>query len=100
AYNIAGGVRLSGALDVMALAAGLARVGERHEALRTTFAAVDGRPVQVIGTGRPPGLPVIDLIGLEPERRAAEAIVQTAEQARRPFDLARGPLLRTVLLRE
>ncbi len=100
AYNLAGGVRLAGALDVMALAAGLARVVERHEALRTTFAAVAGRPVQVIGPGCPPGLPLVDLTGLHAAARQSEAGRWMGEEARRPFDLACGPLLRTVLLRE
>jgi amino acid adenylation domain-containing protein len=100
AYNIAGGMRLIGELDVAVLAAGLARIVERHEALRTTFGTVagEGRPVQVIGPARA-ALPVIDLGGLRGEARAGEAERLAREEAARPFDLARGPLLRCTLLR-
>src|SRR5262249_54906293 len=49
AYHIAGGVRLIGDLDRGALRRALDRIVERHEALRTRFRQVEGRPVQVIG---------------------------------------------------
>ncbi|HEY0170670.1 MAG TPA: condensation domain-containing protein, partial [Pyrinomonadaceae bacterium] len=44
-------------------------------------------------------LPVIDLGGLPADEREAEAERRANEEARRPFDLARGPLLRAALLR-
>ncbi|HYH47787.1 MAG TPA: condensation domain-containing protein, partial [Thermoanaerobaculia bacterium] len=100
AYNIAGGVRLTGDLNVAVLAAGLARIVERHEALRTTFGTVagEGRPVQVIGPVRA-ALPVVDLSGLRGDVRESEAERLARAEAAQPFDLARGPLLRCVLLR-
>ena len=52
AYNMPAAVRLRGALDVAALERAFAAVVERHEALRTRFAVVDGSPVQVIDAGR------------------------------------------------
>ena len=48
AYNIPNAVRLSGKLDAIALERGLRELVRRHEALRTTFADMDGQPVQVI----------------------------------------------------
>ncbi len=97
AYNIAGGVRLAGRLSVAALAAALAAIVERHEALRTTFRAGTGGPVQAIAPAAAAALPLplVDLAGLsssEPSRLASE-------EAARPFDLASGPLLRATLLR-
>ena len=44
-------------------------------------------------------LPVVDLGTLPEARREAEARRLLAEEARRPFDLARGPLLRLGLIR-
>jgi amino acid adenylation domain-containing protein len=96
AYNLPLALRLAGRLDPAALAAALAAVVDRHEALRTTFTVVDGRPVQGVS---PLALatPVVDLAGLA--RVAAEAARLAAALAARPFDLARGPLVRAVLLR-
>src|SRR5262249_18767063 len=81
------------------LAASLDRVVLRHETLRTTFAVADGKPVQVIARRRRQSLPVIDLSGL-PEARGELALRQlAAAEQLRPFDLARGPLPRSPLLR-
>jgi amino acid adenylation domain-containing protein len=114
AYNMPFALRLTGALRVAALAAGLGEVRRRHEVLRTRILAGGGagggtRPVAVVeavamaAAPTAPAdsgeLPRIDLAGLPPSRRAAEAVRLRAAEARRPFDLAAGPLLRTVLLR-
>ena len=91
----------TGRLDVAALARSLRRswcAGTRRCAPR--FAAVDGQPVQVIHPPARCALPLIDL------RRAARGGARggaargwRCDEARRPFDLARGPLLRAALLR-
>ena len=98
-YNVPLALRLGGRLEVRALAWGVAEVVRRHEVLRTRYPAVDGRPRAVIDPPRPPSLPLVDLSGLDPERRRAEARRLVDEASRRPFDLARGPLLRALLLR-
>ncbi len=102
-YNVAAALRLTGDLDVPALARALAGVARRHEVLRTTFAAVDGRPVQVVHPPAPVPLPVVDLAGIAagraPDLAAAELARLAAEEAERPFDLARGPLLRATVVR-
>jgi amino acid adenylation domain-containing protein len=97
-YNISGAVRLVGALAAPALAGSLAAVVARQESLRTTFAVEGGEPVQRIA---PPGsfpLPRVDLAALPEARRESEVLRLAAADAARPFDLARGPLLRTTLL--
>jgi amino acid adenylation domain-containing protein len=96
-YNLPTAVRLTGPLDVVALKQSLNEVVRRHEALRTTFASAEGRPLQVIAARMTLALPVVDLTGLE-ERQVEAQRLATAE-ARRPFDLAQGPLLRACLLR-
>ncbi len=98
-YNLPTRVRLRGHLDRRALERGLEVIVHRHEALRTTFAAVDGEPVQVV---HPPGAvrtPLIDLGGLTPAEGKAEVERIGAGDALQPFDLERGPLLRCTLLR-
>ena len=71
----------------------------RHEVLRTRFPTIAGQPVQVISPGSTLGLPLIDLGGLPAALRESVAGGLAAAEARRPFDLATGPLLRAALLR-
>jgi amino acid adenylation domain-containing protein/non-ribosomal peptide synthase protein (TIGR01720 family) len=99
AYSIPWACRLDGSLDVAALEASLNEIVRRHEALRTTFPARDGRAEQVVAPELPVPLPVVDLRGLPDSAREPEARRLVEEEALRPFDLARGPLLRARLLR-
>src|ERR1051325_773983 len=98
-YNIPAAVRLNGALDVTALERSLNQSLKRHEALRTTFAVVGDRPVQVINEPRSFQLTVIELRETSAEEKEATAARLAAEEARQPFNLAEGPLLRVKLLR-
>src|SRR5919112_159531 len=100
-YNTSKDERLTGRLDPRALERSLEEIVRRHETLRTTFTAVDGSPVQVIApaSATPTTLPLIDLSGLPQAEREAEARRLAREEARRPFDLERGPLFRAKLLR-
>jgi amino acid adenylation domain-containing protein len=98
-YNIPAALRFAGPLDAAVLARALSEVRRRHESLRTVFAEVDEKPVQVILAPEPVPLPVTDLSALPVERRNEEARRLAAEEALAPFDLARGPLLRARLLR-
>ena len=99
AYNLPCVLRLRGRLDVATLERALGEVVRRHEALRTTFAAVGGKPVQVIAPSPALALEVTDISGLAPGEREAEARRLATREAERPFDLARGPLVRPSLLR-
>jgi amino acid adenylation domain-containing protein len=98
-YNVPSPLRLRGPLDPAGLAAALAGVVRRHEALRTRFVEVDGEPWQEALPPRPCALPLVDLVRLAPPRRAAELARLASEEAARAFDLARGPLLRATLAR-
>ncbi|HEY4561968.1 MAG TPA: condensation domain-containing protein, partial [Thermoanaerobaculia bacterium] len=85
-------------LRVPPLAGALAEIVRRHEALRTVFReSAEGEPVQAVQPFTALMLPVIDLSGLPDARSAAGPLAR--ELAGRPFDLARGPLLRCSLLR-
>ena len=102
AYNIALALAGEGDLSVAALAAALGEVVRRHETLRTTFAEGregERRPVQTIAPTGGWCLPVVDLSGLPAAARAAATERLAAEEASRPFDLERGPVLRATLLR-
>ena len=92
-YHIPVAVRMRGVLDVAAVGQALRRIGERHDALRTTFAVEAGEPVQVVGEGR-----ALELSAMEEVSSGALLSRLTAE-SRRPFDLARGPLWRARIFR-
>ncbi|HSF38969.1 MAG TPA: non-ribosomal peptide synthase/polyketide synthase [Thermoanaerobaculia bacterium] len=97
AYNISQALRIRGPLDVAAAERTLQEIVRRHEVLRTTFPAVDGRPVQRIEPAARLDLPVRELPpGPDGEERAREAF---RAEAQRPFDLAHEIPLRAELLR-
>jgi alpha-ketoglutarate-dependent taurine dioxygenase/acyl carrier protein len=98
-YNVPVAVRLAGRLDVAALTQTLNEIVRRHEVLRTTFVAEGGVPAQVIAPKMTCALTLHDLSAHAAEQREAEAERLISEEARRPFDLAAGPLFRAVLLR-
>jgi amino acid adenylation domain-containing protein len=98
-YNIPVALRVAGPLRAEVLALCLGEIVRRHETLRTVIAAMGGSPVQVIQPAAPFALPLVDLSGLSERARERLAVALTGEEAARPFDLARGPLLRGVLLR-
>ncbi len=98
AYNIPLAFDLEGPVSPPALAAALAGVAARHETLRTTFGSSAGRPVQRIAATARIELPMVDLSALPAQRRRPAALTLAAEEAGRPFVLARGAV-RARLLR-
>ncbi|HEX2268423.1 MAG TPA: amino acid adenylation domain-containing protein, partial [Pyrinomonadaceae bacterium] len=97
AYNLPSALRLEGPLDVAALQNSFDEIVRRHEVLRTTFAVVAGEPSQIIGPAAPGVLSFIDLSACA--EGEAEARRLAREEAAKPFDLTRGPLLRATLVR-
>ncbi|WP_157650065.1 non-ribosomal peptide synthetase, partial [Burkholderia ubonensis] len=93
AYNISSALRFEGDLDVQRLQAAVSEISRRHEILRTTFPAIDGRGVQRIAPPAPVALAVVDVAG------ESDALALLADETDRPFDLAVGPLYRVVLYR-
>ncbi len=98
-YNTPEAWRLSGPLNVAALEQALNEITRRHEILRTNFLVFDGTPMQVVNPPRPVPLEIVDLRSLPASGREAEAARLAVEEGRRPFDLARGTLVRTTLLK-
>ncbi|MDN7780186.1 condensation domain-containing protein, partial [Burkholderia orbicola] len=100
AYHIPAGLRLTGRLDRAILRATLDRIVARHEILRTTFGrSEDGRPLQVIAAADQGFLLAEhDLRGLDNAEQQAQLAALTHAEARAPFDLAVGPLIRGRLL--
>ena len=98
-YNIPGAFRIRGPLNVAALRQSIHEVVRRHEALRTTFVVMSGRPVQLISPVVALVPSLIDLSELPRLHREAAAQRLITEEADRGFDLQRGPLLRVGLIR-
>ena len=104
AYHIHRPLRLRGALDRTALVRALDAIVVRHEALRTTFAQVDGSPEQRTAPAAASRFQLIehDLIGHDLIKRAdadAELDRLMSEEAHTTFSLERGPLIRGRLIR-
>jgi amino acid adenylation domain-containing protein/non-ribosomal peptide synthase protein (TIGR01720 family) len=98
-YNEPMAVRLEGQLNVKTLQRTLGEIVRRHEVLRTTFAVVDGKAVQVIGEPEEFPLPCLDLTHLPAVERERAAQKLAAAEEQQAFDLSHGPLLRAKLLR-
>ncbi|MGX9744826.1 non-ribosomal peptide synthase/polyketide synthase [Ralstonia pseudosolanacearum] len=98
AYHIPVGLRLKGELDEDALRRSLDRIVARHEALRTRFVAEDGQAVQRVASADA-GLP-LDWVDLSTEAVPEHQLGLLAEaEARAPFDLEQGPLIRGRLVK-
>ena len=98
-YNVSATQPLNGPLHFAALEQSIDEIARRHEILRTTFPLVDGGPVQVVAPASHLPVRIVDLRAQHRGERDQEARRLTTEESLRPFDLARGPLLRTTLLR-
>ncbi|HZZ15201.1 MAG TPA: condensation domain-containing protein, partial [Candidatus Sulfotelmatobacter sp.] len=87
-----------GPCDPILVERSLAEIIRRHEIWRTTFEVVEGRPVQVVHPPTPFTLPVTDLRSLPRSEREKKAVDLATQDARQPFDLKQGPLLRARLI--
>ncbi len=99
AYNVPGALRLRGRLDAGALRRALARLTQRHEVLHTIFAATPEGPLQRPEPAAVPGWREEDWTGRSAHQREIALPVRLVVEAAKPFDLARGPLLRALLIR-
>ncbi|GHO80004.1 hypothetical protein KSD_77750 [Ktedonobacter sp. SOSP1-85] len=99
AYTMPTALRLSGRLVLAALEKSLKSVVTRHESLRTTFTMRNGKLAQVIAVESNIALSLIDIQNLQAQEQQELALYLARQEFQRPFDLARGPLLRVLLLR-
>ncbi|HKX31380.1 MAG TPA: amino acid adenylation domain-containing protein [Blastocatellia bacterium] len=98
-YNCPHAVRLEGELNLEVLERVINEIVRRHEVLRTRIETEEGVPVQMIDEWRPRSLEVEDLTSLAPEERETSVRRIAREEARRGFDLRRGPMLRVKVLK-
>lgn len=99
AYVIYTASRLEGQLDLAVLERAVNEIVRRHEILRATFDVIDGNPVMAIAPQLQLSLAVEDLALLPASERLQEAMRRVNRASGKPFDLARGPLVRVGLLR-
>ncbi|MBA2681502.1 MAG: non-ribosomal peptide synthetase, partial [Ktedonobacteraceae bacterium] len=97
-YNIPIALTIEGPLKSALLERAIQEIIARHEALRTTFTVVDEQPVQVIAPHLVLHLQVQDLSMYSPAQQEREIQCLAQEEAQRPFQLSKGPLLRASLL--
>ncbi|MFF8830888.1 condensation domain-containing protein [Streptomyces sp. NPDC015131] len=92
-YSVPFATRLHGPLDVSALGTALAGLVRRHAILRTRYGQRDGEPFQEV-LAEPPAI-AVRVVEATPDRAPGLLV----EEARRPFDLAAGPVPRLLVLR-
>ena len=97
-YNVDAAIPLARRVDAAVMERSLNEIVRRHEILRTTFKAVDGEPYQVVSPNLHLPLRLVDLREIPASDRETRALELATGEARRPFDLAAGPLLRTCLV--
>jgi amino acid adenylation domain-containing protein len=98
-YHVSLEIELGGAIDLADFSRALNLVLQRHEALRTTFAVVDGEPVQVVRASGGAAIESHDLRSVAADEIEARLGALAGDLHQRPFDLAQGPLLRVALVR-
>ncbi|HET7208165.1 MAG TPA: condensation domain-containing protein, partial [Terriglobales bacterium] len=98
-YNETLTIHRHGPLNVSAVRRSLTEIVRRHEIWRTTFDVIDLQPVQIV---HPPAtdfeMPIVDLRKVIESSRQKDAMRLASDEARRPFDLKAGPLLRAILV--
>ena len=95
AYHISGALCIRGALDISALQQTVDNIVGRHESLRTIFFETsEGVVRQAVLEQESLGTPVFSFFRIH-ERAVGQVLADIAD---RPFDLAKGPLVRAILL--
>lgn len=95
-YNVSAAIRLTGTIDQNALKRSFDAIVQRHAALRTTFAVVDGQPVQIVSPESKVEWSIVDLSIATDQERIIEQLATS--EAQRPFNLTLDPLLRVTVL--
>jgi hypothetical protein len=99
-YNESITLHRKGPLDIALLERSITEIIRRHEIWRTTYEISDGQPRQVVHSPRSTfPLGFVDLRTVTAGQREASAVRLATEDARRPFELEVGPLLRAMVIR-
>jgi amino acid adenylation domain-containing protein len=99
AYNISLCVTFEGSLDIGALEMALNELIQRHDSFRTSFALMEGAPVQVIAAGAKLVVPLLELHDVPKHDQHREIGRVIAQEAGSTFDLGQAPLMRARILR-
>jgi amino acid adenylation domain-containing protein len=97
-YNIPVAFRLRGRLNISLLEQCFNEIARRHDSLRTSFAIEDGQPVRVIAAEMSIPVSLVDARGTAGFEQGARFKALMRDEARRPFDMSAGPLMRVTLL--
>jgi len=97
-YNFPQSFHLFGRVNVKALEQSINEIVRRHEVLRTTFASLDGQPVQIIVPALSVFIHLLDLRSLSESEKDTEIQRLRIEEFQQPFNINRGPLLRAALI--
>jgi amino acid adenylation domain-containing protein len=98
-YNEAITIHRFGSFDLDVLRRSLNALIDRHEIWRTTYQERDGRISAVVHDKMPIDVELLDVSGLAEAEREKKALEVATEDARQPFDLHHGPLLRARVVR-
>ena len=98
-YNIPIAIHFRGPLRIEALSHSFNEITRRHEILRANLYEIDEQPLQRIRPVQLCDLPVIELDYLSEQEQERQSKALVAAEARRPFNLQRGPLLRQTLFK-
>lgn len=98
-YNEVVAIHKDGAFDVDTFRSAFTEIVRRHQIWRSTFGDVDSVPMQRVHPAPTWALPLVDLSGMSRPAAEHEAARMAAEEARRPYDLNTGPLIRPLLVR-
>lgn len=97
-YNIPAAIQFKRTLDVGRMEQALNTVIQRHETLRTVFAIVDGRPVQIILPLLTIDVPMLDLRATSGKAQQETVQYLANQEAAQAFDLTKGPLIKAKIL--
>ncbi|RNF82344.1 non-ribosomal peptide synthetase [Montanilutibacter psychrotolerans] len=97
-YNVPASHWLQGVLDIAVLQRAFDEIVRRHESLRTVIACDDAGAHQQVQLPAPVPVTRLDLRHLPTDARESAALAAARDEAARPFDITRGPLLRALLV--
>ncbi|MDZ7949854.1 amino acid adenylation domain-containing protein [Nostoc sp. DedQUE09] len=98
-YNIPIVFHIEGQLNITVLQQSLNEILNRHEVLRTNFILVNGEPVQEIARQLNWDLSIINFEHLSGKDWESEVKQLAVEEGTKPFNLAKGLLVRATLVR-
>ena len=98
-YNECGALKIEGIIQLKALEQSLDYLLQRHKILRTQFPLKQGEPIQEIEEFTQNSIHHSDLTNVDCSQREFEAEAIVRQEGEVQFDLTKGPLLRTRIIK-